>query len=148
MLPIPGRPLRSGSAQVDGVSPSQRIAKDPRVERVLEAIRSHLEEHLTVGGMAASVGLSRSRLEHLLREQTGFKFTDVIHGLRLEKAITLLGDPRLRIKEVASLCGYATTEGFDKAFRKRFGDRPSAYRRSTFGQQIAHSDSGTALTPR
>lgn len=132
MLRTPTYPLPARSVQGEEVSPSKR-ATDPRIARVVKAVRFHLGDPLTISGIAAIVGLSRSRLEHLFSEETGLTFTETLREYRLAKALALLIDPTLRIKEIASLCGYSTIEGFDKAFRKRFESTPSGYRHSTFG---------------
>jgi transcriptional regulator GlxA family with amidase domain len=96
--------------------------------------------------MAVQAGLSRSRFEHLFREQTGQTFRAALREFRLAKGAGLLGDWTRRIKEVAGLCGYSSNESFAKVFRKRFGETPQGYRRSTIGQEIAHSGSKLKLT--
>jgi transcriptional regulator GlxA family with amidase domain len=136
------------SSQAEGVLPSQRNPweMDPRIQGILEAMGSYCGEPLTVHGMAARLGLSRSRLEHLFREQTGLPFRATLLDFRLAKAATLLADWSRRIKEIASLCGYSSTASFTKAFRRQFGKSPSDYRHSTFGQKTAHPDNRLKLT--
>lgn len=82
---------------------------------------------------AASVGLSRSRFEHLFKARTGTTFRLAVRAMRLAKAKVLLRDPRLRVKEIAAQCGYASTSSFDREFRSKSGVTPSNYRRSTSG---------------
>jgi transcriptional regulator GlxA family with amidase domain len=119
---------------------------DPRIQAVLGAVRFNPAAPLRVSGVASRVGLSRSRFQHLFRAETGLPFTAALRRLRLARATSLLGDWTLRIKEVATLCGYSTTASFSKGFRRRFGRAPSHYRRSTSGQRIAHPDIKSILT--
>jgi AraC-like DNA-binding protein len=140
---VPSEPSRRVDVGPGWAGP---VESDLRIRAVLEGVRLNCGGPLTVRGVAASVGLSRSRFEHLFREQTGMCFTKALRDLRLAKAVSLLGDPNRRVKEAAGLCGYSSTASFSKAFRRGFGRAPSYYRRSTFGQQIAHPDTGLKLT--
>lgn len=112
---------------------------DPRIKAVLEAIRRECGAHLTASSIATRIGLSRSRFEHLLHLQTGRTFRAVLQEALLEKAATLLAETRLSVKEISFRCGYSSSQSFDRSFRKRFGRTPSAYHRSTYGYQMAHT---------
>lgn len=120
---------------------------DQRVRAALATLQANYSAHLTSGGVASTLGLSRSRFEHLLRQETGATFRRKLQDVRLAAARTLLADPTLRIKEVAARCGYAKTCDFTRAYHARFGVAPSEWRRSTFGKQIAHSANEIGLTP-
>jgi AraC family transcriptional regulator of arabinose operon len=127
---------------------SQRnaVPVDPRIQSTLETIRVEYGAPLTVSRMAARAGLSRSRFEHLFRRQTGRTFRATLHEVRVAKAAILLADSSCRVKEIADKCGYSSSQSLDRAFRKRFGKPPSAYRRSIYGYQIAHPDTTLKLT--
>ncbi|MBZ5670299.1 MAG: helix-turn-helix transcriptional regulator [Acidobacteriia bacterium] len=111
---------------------------DPRILRTLAAIEGDCAQCLRVSRLAAQVGLSRSRFEHLFKEQTGETLKSRLRLIRLTKAQSLLADYSLRIKEVASECGYSSSACFAHDFKKAFHVSPSQYRRSTFWQQTAH----------
>jgi len=119
---------------------------DPRIADALEYLRANCQNTVTEEQMALRGGLSRSRFAHLFRQQAGATFRAALGQVRLAKAAILLTDSTLRIKEIAARCGYANSHSFDKAFRSRFGLMPSAYRRSTYGYQIAHRDTKPKLT--
>jgi len=141
----PAQPPLHRKPNKAGPSHRKPLPIDARIQGALEIMRSTCEASLTASGMAARLGLSRSRFEHLLHEQTGKTFGGTLSDFRLAKARALLADCTRRIKEIASLCAYSSTAGFTKAFRRRFGKSPSNYRRSTFGQEIAHRDSELGL---
>lgn len=86
-----------------------------------------------MGELAARLGLSRSRLEHLFKAQTSTTLRRYIRATRQTRAKALLQDPRLRVKEVASRCGYANTSSLTRGFECEYGISPSAYRGSTPG---------------
>jgi AraC family transcriptional regulator of arabinose operon len=119
---------------------------DPRIADALRFLRANCHNSVTVEQMALRAGLSRSRFTHLFRQQTGETFRAALRRFRLAKAAILLADCTLRMKEIAARFGYADSQSFGKAFRNRFGLMPSAYRRSTYGYQIAHRDTKAKLT--
>jgi AraC-like DNA-binding protein len=81
-----------------------------------------------VRDVAARLGLSRSRFEHLFRDETGRAFRTALREVRLLLARNLLRDPSLRIKEVACTCGYRSVPSFSREFKRRFGRSPSRWR--------------------
>jgi transcriptional regulator GlxA family with amidase domain len=95
---------------------------------------------LTATHLAEVVGLSRFRFEHLFKAETGRRFRASLRQIRLSKANTLLAKSSLSIKEIACRVGFLSTPAFSRAFRKRYGQPPSQWRRglwkvrcSTFG---------------
>lgn len=119
---------------------------DSRIQGVIDFMRSGCMGSLPVSKIAERLGISRSWFEHLFKVETGRPFSIAFQEVRFAKATTLLADRRLRIKEVAAACGYSSTAGFCKAFRRRFGNSPSDYRRSTSGQQKVLLDNKMRLT--
>jgi len=99
----------------------------------IRSVGDALETGVRVGDLAARLGLSRSRFEHLFKVQTGTTFRRYVRTTRLARARVLLQDPRLRVKEVASRCGYANTSSLTRGFECEYGLSPSAYRGSTPG---------------
>jgi AraC-like DNA-binding protein len=106
---------------------------DPRIQAAIRSVGDALETGVRVDDLAARLGLSRSRFEHLFKMQTGTTFRRYVRRTRLARAKALLQDPRLRVKEVASRCGYANTSSLTRAFERECGISPSDYRRSTSG---------------
>lgn len=51
-----------------------------------------------------------------------------VEALRLDRARTLLGDPAIRLKEVAGVSGFGSPERLARAFQRAFGISPSTYR--------------------
>jgi len=105
---------------------------DPRILKALATIKGSDGQCLRVSQLAAQVGLSRSRFEHLFKDETGETLKSRSRSLRLERAQSLLADYALRIKEVGSQCGYSSTSYLAHDFKKIFHVSPSEYRRSTF----------------
>jgi transcriptional regulator GlxA family with amidase domain len=52
-----------------------------------------------------------------------------VRRLRLTRAARLLRSTDATVAEIAKGVGYASEESLSRAFKDRFGDAPSAYRR-------------------
>jgi AraC family transcriptional regulator of arabinose operon len=101
---------------------------DARVVRVLEIVAGELDKLQTVKQLAARVRLSPSRFQHLFKKETGRTLWQFLHTLRMARAMELLQDPTLRIKEVAAAVGYSDMSNFTHYFRKQYGRPPSRSR--------------------
>ena len=104
---------------------------DPRIVKVLAVIGDDCVHSVTVTQLAARVGLSRSRLEHLFKDQTGETVKSRLMNLRFERARALLPDYTLTIKEISFQCGYSSSSSFIREFRRIFSVSPSRCRGST-----------------
>jgi transcriptional regulator GlxA family with amidase domain len=106
---------------------------DRRIEAAIALIENGLEAGVSISKLAASVGLSRFRLEHLFKTQVRIPIRAYVEARRVTRAKTLLRDLGLSIKEVATRCGYASTSSLTREFRRKLGLSPSDWRHSTPG---------------
>ncbi len=102
---------------------------DPRIEAARNLIQQHYAQRLTASAVARQSGLSRSRFEHLFKQESGLTFKAYLQALRVTKAKELLADWRLSIKQVAARVGYAHPPDLTRAFREQLGITPSEYRK-------------------
>jgi AraC-like DNA-binding protein len=104
-----------------------------RLSAALEFIAAHFDDPaLTLAAVSHSQSVSPRYLQRLF-EMTGTPFTARVNKLRLERAFALLaapGDSRLRISDVALQVGFSDISHFNRSFRARFGDTPTAARAS------------------
>lgn len=94
---------------------------------VYDYIDGHLDEDLTLGGLASIANLSPNYFSHIFKEMNGVSLWDHITSKRIEKAVNLILSPysELTMSEVALLCGFNNTVSFNKAFKKLKGVTPS-----------------------
>jgi len=94
-------------------------------------IGQHLDRpELDAQAVARAVGVS---LRHLNRQFAirGESVSDCLWRLRLERARAMLADPRLRrvtVAEIAHRHGFSSAAHFSRAYRGRFGARPTDHR--------------------
>jgi len=113
----------NGSAEVT-VSPDEIDF----VGSLRRAVAPYLQDaYPTLDLMAEITGLSRRTLQRALARNSK-TYTAIVQEARFEKAYLLLGDPGIKIIDVAFAAGYEHPQHFTRAFRKYTGLTPSQYR--------------------
>jgi AraC-like DNA-binding protein len=111
----------------------QRGARAARLAAILREIeRRSGDPGLSAAAVALLLGVT-PRYVHLLLEESGQSFTYHVLEQRLEKAVALLRDPRMRrrkIADIAAEAGFTDLSYFNRAFRRKYGATPSDIRRA------------------
>jgi len=98
------------------------------LERFQETVTVHQSESaFTTADAAAALGISRMHLNRKVHALTGLSTHEYIRQTRLEGARVLLSR-QLPVAFIAKSFGFKSMSHFAKAFRQRFGVRPSVYR--------------------
>jgi AraC-like DNA-binding protein len=105
------------------------FAFDRRVLNVLWIIQgSGCDQEITLAKIAALLNISRSRLQHLLRRDTGASFTWHLNRHRVAQAAMLLRGTSLLVKEIAARVGFRNTLALERHFKAVLECTPSEYR--------------------
>jgi transcriptional regulator GlxA family with amidase domain len=91
-------------------------------------VEREFADDLSLDAIARRVASSRRQLQRAYSEIGGTTFRDHLTAVRMDRAAELLGAPSLTVREVAHRVGYRQPAQFAKAFRRRHGVAPSAYR--------------------
>jgi AraC-like DNA-binding protein len=83
---------------------------------------------ITRARAARELGITESHLSRLLHEHGQTSFSRYLLKLRMERAISLLSDRTLTVKEVAYHCGYRDDSYFIRAFSAYHGVSPGKWR--------------------
>jgi len=124
-----GRPKRDDKV----VNPGALIqsVQDGRLRKLLQMIQS--ERLGRIHDWAAKFNLSHSHLQHLFKRATGIRLGRVLHEQRLQRAVWLLENSAMSVKEIANAVGYEHTSSFTRAFERRFAQAPRRYRQEKTG---------------
>lgn len=98
------------------------------VKNALEYIRENYKEKLRLSDVADQIYVSQWHLSKLLNKQTGQNFSEILNGIRMEKAKELLKDPSLRISDIAEEVGFLDMAHFSRVFKKMEGMSANEYR--------------------
>ena len=102
--------------------------RDPRVLRVCQHVRRHLQEDLNVGKLAASVDLSHNQLTRLFRKELGSTVMSYIRAQRIARGKHLLTHSDMPVRDVAAEVGIDDPNRFNKVFRQLTGVSPTGFR--------------------
>lgn len=105
------------------------VSNDPFLDRVVEAIHEQPGRDWTVERLANVGAMSRSVFAERFRSAIGRSPADYVTEVRVDAAKRMLSEGR-SISEISRELGYASDEGFSRAFRRRTGMPPSAWRAS------------------
>lgn len=96
---------------------------------ILRYIHMHHRKPITLADLATKLGLSESRMAHVVKESCGKSFGTLLTEARVRSAATLLRHARLSVTEVALQCGFSDPSRFHKVFKEHTGMTPMAYRK-------------------
>lgn len=112
----------------------QTKEEERRATAVIQVIQKHVQEHLhnpdevTLVRLAELVYFNPSYLSRLFKQVTDINLSEYISTARMNKAKELLGEPDVKIQEVAERVGFGTATNFTRSFRKHTGMTPQEYR--------------------
>ncbi|NTX35949.1 AraC family transcriptional regulator [Myxococcus sp. CA033] len=105
--------------------------REPRLAEALHLLHMDPARPWSVEELASRVGMSRTRFALLFQERIGQPPVAYLAHLRLELVTRRLRDGEESIAEIAHAVGFESQSGLNRAFRRRFGQTPSAFRKST-----------------
>ncbi|MBL8343863.1 MAG: helix-turn-helix transcriptional regulator [Rubrivivax sp.] len=111
-----------------GPVPVQRSVPPP-ISALLQLLPGALDAPIRLQALAARVGLSESRLGHLVSEHLGLSFRRLVLWLRLRAATDALARA-CTVTDAAHAAGFADAAHLTRAFRRMLGVAPGAISRS------------------
>lgn len=102
--------------------------KDTRVQEVLEWIRNHYNQDISLDDVAAQMGLSATYASKQIKAYTGMNVVNYINTLRIEHAKELLAGTKMSSNEIGAYVGFRYSQSFIRTFRKVVGMTPGNYR--------------------
>ena len=98
------------------------------LQRAIGVVEKHMmDTEFSVEFLVKEMYLSRSHFYLKIKELTGLSSSEFIRNIRLKRAMQLLTDSDLAVKEIMYMTGFNTASYFSKCFRKQFGLIPSEY---------------------
>jgi len=113
----------------------------PAVElhkRVMNYLRENYPDaSISIDSIAEYFHVSKTYLYRVIKSISKTSLSEILENIRMEEARKMLRNTDYSITEIASACGYNSTNTFYKVYRKNFGVSPSADRRLAVDQ---HND--------
>jgi len=109
-----------------------------RLDRAMREGRIYRREGLTIGALAADLGLPEYRLRRAINRQLGHRnFNTYLNGLRIAEAKAVLADPSRvdhPVLGIAIDAGFQSLGPFNRAFKAETGLTPTEFRRRALAQ--------------
>ncbi len=113
-----------------------RIARDKKTSAYDTAFSQciqYMEENfgdpdIDIKAVCGAGFLSASSLQRAFEKHFGVSPNQYLNRLRMNKAMELLSEKELSVKEIAYACGFSDEKYFSRAFKKRYGYPPSKLR--------------------
>ena len=106
---------------------AEKKSKNKYVEEATQYIREHYKEDITISTVAGYLEISEGYLSRVFKKETDYTFTNYLTYYRMQVAMSLLKDCRVKVYEVADQVGYSDTAYFSVQFKKLLGVSPSEY---------------------
>jgi transcriptional regulator GlxA family with amidase domain len=111
---------------------SAQLRAAPARREPLRDVQAHIAEHpaadLSVPALAARAFMSERNFARAFRAETGMTPAVYVEHTRVERARRELETTDLPVEAVAARCGFGTVETMRRAFARRVGVNPAAYR--------------------
>lgn len=100
-----------------------------RLRRVLDFVEEHVEDEITVGGLADLANLSAFHFTRMFTSAMGVSPARYVSSRRLKNAMAMLAIGKLPLSEIAHRSCFSSQASFNRAFRRATGVSPGEYRR-------------------
>ena len=101
----------------------------PFVRKAMYYIECHYMEKIAFGDILSSTGTNHTTLTKNFKAETGRTVMDYLQYYRVKMAEKQLRFTDVPLKDIASQCGFATTEHFSRLFVRELGIPPAAFRK-------------------
>ncbi len=113
---------------VEERSSSSRRLTPRQSEQVIEFMKAHLSENISLDALAQQIGFSSYHFARLFRQATGASPYQMVLRLRIEQAQMLLAETDLPLIQVAHACGFSDQSHLSQVFKQQLGLTPRVYR--------------------
>lgn len=126
--------VRTVHAESQGRADGQMSEVYIIIKQWLHAKPFPLQKSLTMDDIATATGVGREEFSSYIYNLQGMTYTAWVRDQRLEYCMHLLRSTDLTLSQIAYESGYGELAAMSKAFKKKYGQAPSAYRKSKMEQ--------------
>ncbi len=101
---------------------------DEDIDSIMRLVAEEYANPITLEDAAARINLSPTYLSKKFRHVTGKTFSEYVNYIRLRQATQMLLTTDDSVTQIATSCGFNSSNYFKDCFKKRFGVSPRTYR--------------------
>ena len=128
-LPAPKTAVRA----LDSYSAEDIEELKKALYELLETRKPYLDESVSLGDLAGALNVSTKKLSELLNQHLDTSFYNLINQYRVNEVIARLAMPdadKYPLMGIAYECGFQSKASFNRIFKQKTGQSPSAYRKA------------------
>ncbi|WP_395024060.1 AraC family transcriptional regulator [Comamonas odontotermitis] len=113
-------------------------AEQDQISRIVDRITTDVGSSISMGDLAAELGMTESRFSRFFRRSTGNSFTDFVNRVRINNACHLLMQTDHYVTDICYQVGFNNVANFNRRFLEIKGMTPTEFRRQAdhrFGGQ-------------
>ena len=125
-------PEAPGSYHLASFEPETIETLQEELEQIMRVDKPYLNEGLTLSDLSTQLNISDKKLSELLNRHLQTSFYDYINGYRIDAVKAKMADPNmshLTLLGMAFDAGFQSKTSFNRVFKQKTGQSPSAYRR-------------------
>lgn len=112
----------------------QQLPDDTKQDREKNVVLRYMatnyaKQDLNLDSVVADIGVNRTKINAILKEELGLTFSAYINKLRLTEASRLLLKKEASVAEIAYRVGYNNASYFTTVFKKEYGCTPGDFRK-------------------
>ena len=116
-------------------------------DELLKAAMKYVQDNysrydLSKEEVSAYVGINKTHMSRLFKEQLGIGYLDYLTKLRMDKARELLLNTDQSVKSILQAVGYIDQTSFTKKFKAYYGMSPTEFRCQKQGEATEEDDTG------
>ena len=149
-------PLFNTQGEVVGLAGVARIIRDhegvyaehPEMHRIVNHVRQHYRDKLSIADLATIGGISVSSQERLFKKTFGLTPLMYLRRTRLNAACKLLRSSAVGLSDISVQCGFNDQTNMTRAFRQELKITPLKYRRKFSVKSASHNKAKTSMVLR
>ena len=100
------------------------ICANDSLKRAILYIRQNYQSDITISDVASRTGIGERYLRKLFSRYLNLSPLDYLNQIRINKAIELLRNTEMSVKEVCFACGFQSPQYFSRIFKRQMGISP------------------------
>lgn len=100
------------------------ICTNESLKKAIAYIRQNYHSNININQVAEHTGISERYLRRLFSQYLGLSPLDYLNQLRVNKAVELLCNTDMLIKEICFQCGFQSPQYFSQVFKRQIGISP------------------------
>lgn len=104
------------------------IGANENLKYAIDYLRKHYRENIKMTEVARTLEISERYLRKLFMQKLHLSPLDYLNQLRVNKAIELMKNTELSLKEIGFACGFNSSQHFCRVFKQQVGINPRDFR--------------------